>query len=1239
MNRLLILLAAVFSTLTLSANVKEQSYGEKWRSYFVKAWSQSLHDQCLKMADTIYTEGKKHNNTLLMCRAMSVKANYLFFNPDKGDVIAATSHLKQLSRQERQLYSYFYFASLYSVGYNLAHKQLINAMREAHQVEELAKKDNQKFGYHCMHIINSLIYAHNGEFDKAQKEAEDAMNDAMDNNDRFRAYQSMALCYKGTKVYDKALDCTDRMYGYSVNDWQRFQAIYQKCMLLYLSGRCEKNPGCYKELQKLNASLHTPNSTYMRRARIYHLCCSGLYDKAMEIAVKQGNSFLNEQIEVMKAKGDYPKALKLFMDHLRYEDSLSCIYTYNDFAEIDREVGNISEKLRLNFIQQKNMLAKTENTRLKTMQSELEIQQSQARIKLMRENNQNRNLLIKEQKDSLMIIENKNKMDAIKDANADSEYRYHKNVLRIGIILLTFITVMVIIYLIYKRKTEKIINRKNAELAKAYQLAEESQQRKRAFLKSISHEIRTPINAIMVFTEVLTTHGLALDEKEVDDLKMRIRTNSQHLQTLIHDILDTKGLETGKIKIKMEPVRVNDVCRSAMAFIKERCDVKGLKQYFVTDVEDDYTIDTDRERLQQVLINYLTNAEKNTAKGYIRLSFSTVERKGWMVFSVEDTGCGIPNDKADKLFNRFEKVNEFVQGAGMGLYMCRIIAQRLNGRAEFDRMYQGGARFIFAIKQFVMMLLMFISTTTAMGQLNSSPDLVALHDKTKQTLNSPQCLTMADSLYSLSEKQKDRDMQCLAIYVHISYYQRQGDYDEMSKHCDRMMECANKYNLRHHYYLAWYTRINYLFQQSRSAEALRQLNAMREQAVREKNIYGQARCYRAVGNIYLRKGNYSIAMKNFEDELHTIEHANTRQDLGDVYQKIGSCQKYLGQYKQAAQTFDKAIKLSRFQRVTDENKAWRAIVAFMLDDRDLFAKYYDELTADSTAIQTINGVMVNQLQMFHNIALNQWAKALEICYSTNPANMRYMLLSDYYYFQGDSYKALEMKEKRQTEEWRGTTEIQREDVAQYLSQMTKSQIEIEKMQLEQENRLLNVNNEQLILNKLSLQLENEKDRESIERTIENNGKLAVKAQQNKLEHEIAMTKIKRQKEELDRARHERSLHIMVAAGIALLVILAMISYVVYRRHGNVKLLSEKNRRLNEELEKVYRSNRTKEEFLIQMSHEVNHPLNAILGFTELLLRDTYKDDEQGKTDARKIVEDSTQQLLNIVTDAVEKAMK
>lgn len=1235
----MILLAFLFYTLASHAGEDKQAYNEKWKQYYVKAWRSSLSDHCLKMADTLYSEGERHNTPLFICRALSVRANYYFFNPDKGDVAKTTNELKQIAWEKQELHPYFYFACLYSVGNSLNHKQLISAIREAHIVEQQAKKENTKFGYHCMHIINSLLYANNSEYDKALKEATKATELSSDFTDYFRAHQSLVLCYKGMQMYDKALFHLEKMNHCTINEWQKFQVVYQKCMVLYFSEQHNEYLKCYKELQTLSTALHNQKSDYMYRAKIYYLCCKKQYDKAMATAKQRGNSFLSEQMEVMKAKGDYPKALSLFMERLRYEDSLACLYTYNDFAEIDREVGNISEKMRLNSIHQQNMQKKTENTRLQAMNSELEILQSKARTKLMRENTLNRNLLMKEQADVLSRLKNESRMKKIKEENAESEYHYHKKVLWIGITMLAVITVMVVIYLAYKRKMEKIINRKNKELAKAYKLAEQSQQRKQAFLKSISHEIRTPINAIMGFTEVLTTPGLMLDENETEDLKMRIRTNSQHLQTLIRDILDTKGLETGKINVKIEPVRVNNVCRSAIAFIKERCDVKGLKLYFVTNVEDDYTINTDSHRLQQVLINYLTNAEKNTKDGYIRLSFSTVERKGWLVFSVEDTGCGVPDDKADLIFNRFEKVNEFVQGTGMGLYMCRIIAKRLKGKAELDRMYHGGARFLLSLKQLAVALLMLISSTAAMAQFNSSQALVELHNKTKQMLSSPQCLTMADSLYSLAETQNDHDMQCLAIYVHISYYQRRGDYDNMSKHCDRMMECAKRHNLNHHLYLAWYTRINYLFQQSRSAEALRQLNAMRKQALKDKDIYGQARCYRAVGNIYLRKGNYSIAMKNFEDELHIIEHANIRQDLGDVYQKIGSCQKYLGMYKQAAQTFDKAIKLSRFQRVTDENKAWRAIVAFMMDDRDLFKKYYDELSNAPLAMQTMNGIIINQLHMFHNIMLNQWAKALEICHSTYPLNMRYMLLSDYFYFQGDSYKALEMKEKRMKQEWKGTIEVQREDMAQYLSQMTKDQMEIDKQQLEQESRLLAMNNERLNLSKLSLQLENEKDNESIERAIESNGKLALKSQRYKIEHAKAQAQIEQQQQELETARQQRDLYIMLTAGLALLVILLIISYVVYRRRNNVRLLNEKNGQLTEALERVRKSDRTKEEFLIQMSHDINQPLNAIMGFTELLLRDTYKNDEKGKTDARKIVEESTMQLLGIVTDAVEKAMK
>lgn len=84
MNRLFILFVALLYALTSAAGVSEQSYGEKWRSYFVKAWSHSLSDRCLAMADTLYAEGEKHNDDLLLCRAMSVKANYFFFQSRQG---------------------------------------------------------------------------------------------------------------------------------------------------------------------------------------------------------------------------------------------------------------------------------------------------------------------------------------------------------------------------------------------------------------------------------------------------------------------------------------------------------------------------------------------------------------------------------------------------------------------------------------------------------------------------------------------------------------------------------------------------------------------------------------------------------------------------------------------------------------------------------------------------------------------------------------------------------------------------------------------------------------------------------------------------------------------------------------------------------------------------------------------------------------------------------------------------
>lgn len=109
---------------------------------------------------------------------------------------------------------------------------------------------------------------------------------------------------------------------------------------------------------------------------------------------------------------------------------------------------------------------------------------------------------------------------------------------------------------------------------------------------------------------------------------------------------------------------------------------------------DDFQITTDEQRLQQVLINFLTNAEKHTEKGEIHLHCSLTEYPDRITFSVSDTGPGIPADKMDSVFERFKKLDEFKQGSGLGLNICRTIAERLHGEVKVDKSYTNGARFL-----------------------------------------------------------------------------------------------------------------------------------------------------------------------------------------------------------------------------------------------------------------------------------------------------------------------------------------------------------------------------------------------------------------------------------------------------------------------------------------------------------------------------------------------------------------
>lgn len=257
-------------------------------------------------------------------------------------------------------------------------------------------------------------------------------------------------------------------------------------------------------------------------------------------------------------------------------------------------------------------------------------------------------------------------------------------VVSIIIIAVLAIALAVIIYMYFQEKRNSKKYKKGMTAQKEY-------------LQNMSHDIRTPMNAICGFSQILCNKQIRdmLSEEEIADYGVIIQSNTDLLSNLVNDILDISDMESGKYKLNIGTCNVNDVCRKAISTVKYRCPA-GVNMYMTTDVGDDYTIQSDPRRVEQVLMNYLTNAEKHTDEGEIHVHVSLSETPGMITFSVTDTGEGVPPENAERIFGRFEKLNTMNGGTGLGLPICRKIATQLGGEAKMDLTHQGkGARFIF----------------------------------------------------------------------------------------------------------------------------------------------------------------------------------------------------------------------------------------------------------------------------------------------------------------------------------------------------------------------------------------------------------------------------------------------------------------------------------------------------------------------------------------------------------------
>ncbi|MBZ4651662.1 MAG: torS [Proteiniphilum sp.] len=223
------------------------------------------------------------------------------------------------------------------------------------------------------------------------------------------------------------------------------------------------------------------------------------------------------------------------------------------------------------------------------------------------------------------------------------------------------------------------------KLMEAKEKAEESDRLKSAFISNMSHEIRTPLNAIVGFSTIMA---------EVDDREERmkfhkiIESNNKRLLMLIDEVLDLSSIESGRLTFNFSAVSLHDLFREIFTTYQ----LYGGSVRLILDLPDEDTcIRSDRNRLTQVLSNLVDNALKFTPNGSITIGYEVLPE--WVELYVKDTGIGIPEDKLDKVFERFEKVNYFAKGTGLGLAICKAILERLGGGISVTSQLGAGTQF------------------------------------------------------------------------------------------------------------------------------------------------------------------------------------------------------------------------------------------------------------------------------------------------------------------------------------------------------------------------------------------------------------------------------------------------------------------------------------------------------------------------------------------------------------------
>ena len=636
---------------------KEYNVDSTLHAYYMRCKAEVSSPIVMQMSDTLFLMAEEQGDQRMQAVALCNKLDYYYYKNNQPDSINHYVEIVKDFAKKTNQPKYYYFAwSKRLINYYIKQHQNNIALYEANKMMQEAEQEQYMDGianaYNVLSSIYQLKRLYSLAIDNKKKEIEITLEYGLDKYNLSTTYSMLGGLYSLTGKTDEALECLNKSATCIYSSTQEFY-YYVRLAQYYLLINDNAQAWDYlkkaKDLSNAKKEVQKNLQEYAGVLKQYYIATKQ-YEKALEVqdhiisVYHQNDKNYIEDIlnraAIYYEMGDLSQAAQYYNKY----------YTLNDSAQISNENITAGEFAAMLGVE-----------RLNLEKSELQQQMQQRDLA-----NKQRIIIFLIALLSLGFI-----------------IFYHEHLLNGRL-----------------RISQKRLSEKNnellcsqEELKYAKEQAEDGSRMKSEFIQNMSHEIRTPLNSIVGFSQILSSYFS--DNDDTKEYAHIIEQNSTSLLQLVNDVLDLSYLD-GEREIPAQSIaEITGVCQTCIDQVRSK--LKPDVQLIFTPERENFTMQTNPDRISQILMNLLQNAAKFTQEGSVTLTYHIREEEKVILFSVTDTGIGIPADKQEAVFERFTKLDSFVPGTGLGLSISRLIAEKMGGSLLIDSTYTTGCRFILTL--------------------------------------------------------------------------------------------------------------------------------------------------------------------------------------------------------------------------------------------------------------------------------------------------------------------------------------------------------------------------------------------------------------------------------------------------------------------------------------------------------------------------------------------------------------